>query len=842
MADTLPTPITNQEHFLNGIAGNEDVTNIPAITNEEKFLKYIALNGGGGGTSPFYPAGNIAFASLPNPSADILGAMYNITDAFTTDSRFNEGSGVKYPAGTNVAVVNTGTEQSPVYKFDTYAGAYTVDDAFSAISENPVQNKVVKSALDAKADASVVNSALALKVDKVEGKGLSANDYTNADKSTVDNSPIASTTTGINPSISDSADGYVQGLTVYGRSEVVEGEIVSIGDSGSLNVQTCGKNWLDIGNSFDDWWRFANNGTWFVEPYNTSISPWVTGNVDPETGTIVVSTYDETGYGWAGREVKLRKNTTYKVNASASAGYLCITGFSSIGDNVAGEAIPISDSQFNTGNYEHIFFVFYPFDFNFVGIGIYLSNETDPTFEPYVSTTAAITTGIPLYAVGDVKDELDEKRGVIVKRCEKVVLTENEYWWLNPDDPVVHNSKSIMAPYLSIMPASNISQYEAVGICDKLTYNSQYNVISGGEYGVSLVGTRADIRINGITTVEDLKTYLASNPITIVYELAEPVEIPLTASELSALHNLRTYASTTNVTATDDPTSTVGYILNTANGQAVSAVQTDLQGQINTSPAWLTSIPENHKSIYRGKYLGNSVSAAQLAAIADGSFDDLYVGDYWTIPVTIDNVEQSVNWRIADMDYFIGYRDTVDTTKRMTTHHLVIVPDTSLYLSQPGSRTNGYNGSDIRTSGLDKAKTAINAVFPDMVLSHKNYISTAIDATGTVTRCEEQTCTIELMNQVMVFGFNRFQNLANLQEDINYSLGGQFALFRLSPKWKSNNAEEPIIPTSGATYLIQDPCYSANRQYWTAIWPTTYGAFNYSYNGGVRPYFIIGTR
>ena len=45
----------------------------------------------------------------------------------------------------------------------------TVDDALSATSENPVQNKKVKAALDKK-------------VDKVDGKGLSANDYTTAEK------------------------------------------------------------------------------------------------------------------------------------------------------------------------------------------------------------------------------------------------------------------------------------------------------------------------------------------------------------------------------------------------------------------------------------------------------------------------------------------------------------------------------------------------------------------------------------------------------------------------------------------------------------------------------------
>jgi hypothetical protein len=44
-----------------------------------------------------------------------------------------------------------------------------VDSALSDTSENPVQNKVVKAAVDGK-------------VDKVSGKGLSTNDYTTAEK------------------------------------------------------------------------------------------------------------------------------------------------------------------------------------------------------------------------------------------------------------------------------------------------------------------------------------------------------------------------------------------------------------------------------------------------------------------------------------------------------------------------------------------------------------------------------------------------------------------------------------------------------------------------------------
>lgn len=67
------------------------------------------------------PGGSLAFASLPNPSADVLGYVRNVTDAFVTDSRFVEGDGKSYPAGTNVWCVDTGTEQAHSYKYDIFA-------------------------------------------------------------------------------------------------------------------------------------------------------------------------------------------------------------------------------------------------------------------------------------------------------------------------------------------------------------------------------------------------------------------------------------------------------------------------------------------------------------------------------------------------------------------------------------------------------------------------------------------------------------------------------------------------------------------------------------------------
>ena len=49
------------------------------------------------------PMGTVAFANLPTQNL-AAGMMYNITDSFTSDSRFKDGGGKSYPAGTNAYV------------------------------------------------------------------------------------------------------------------------------------------------------------------------------------------------------------------------------------------------------------------------------------------------------------------------------------------------------------------------------------------------------------------------------------------------------------------------------------------------------------------------------------------------------------------------------------------------------------------------------------------------------------------------------------------------------------------------------------------------------------------
>lgn len=75
-------------------------------------------------SSTYKPAGSLAASGISNSLlvAANEGKVYNITEQFTTTADFVEGASKKYEAGTNIVVINAGTEQVPSWKFDILAG------------------------------------------------------------------------------------------------------------------------------------------------------------------------------------------------------------------------------------------------------------------------------------------------------------------------------------------------------------------------------------------------------------------------------------------------------------------------------------------------------------------------------------------------------------------------------------------------------------------------------------------------------------------------------------------------------------------------------------------------
>ena len=180
----------------------------------------------------------------------------------------------------------------------------------------------------------------------------------------------------------------------------------------------------------------------------------------------------------------------------------------------------------------------------------------------------------------------------------------------------------------------------------------------------------------------------------------------------------------------------------------------------------------NHRNIYRGKSLGTSVTAAQKAAIANGTFDDLFIGDYWTIG--------SIKYRIADMDYWLNCGDT-STTK----HHLVMIPDKALYsavMNDTNTTAGGYVGSKMYTTNLAQAKTTISTAFGGMLLTHREYLTNAVTA-GAPSGGAWFDSTVELMNEPMVYGSHFFAPANNgVTVPTRYTINNsQLSIFRLNP-------------------------------------------------------------
>nr|DAZ25590.1 MAG TPA: hypothetical protein [Caudoviricetes sp.] len=119
-------------------------------------------------SSVYKPAGSSAFADLPTPAKALLGNVYNVSDKFTTDAKFVEGAGKKYPAGTNVVIVAVDTE----YKYDVLAGMVdlsdyattsTVDTAVNTLQTDITDGTVVAGKAKADEDGNNIKTTYATK-------------------------------------------------------------------------------------------------------------------------------------------------------------------------------------------------------------------------------------------------------------------------------------------------------------------------------------------------------------------------------------------------------------------------------------------------------------------------------------------------------------------------------------------------------------------------------------------------------------------------------------------------------------------------------------------------------
>ena len=247
--------------------------------------------------------------------------------------------------------------------------------------------------------------------------------------------------------------------------------------------------------------------------------------------------------------------------------------------------------------------------------------------------------------------------------------------------------------------------------------------------------------------------------------------------------------------------------------------------------ALFNGIPQMHANLFRGKSLGTSFTTAQKSAVSAGTFDDIFVGDYWTIDNRV--------WRVADIDYYLG---TGDQDDGMTAHHLVIVPDDGLYdqrFNAMSTNDSGYAGSEMYKTGLDSAKTIINSAFPNSVLTHRIGLINAV-SNGEPSGHAWYDSTVDLMNEIMVYGHPHFMNMTHgTTIPITYTESKtQLALFRLAPQYIISHITNDDGARTRSAYWLRDPVGSIAFTAPAGTGEPRWDNPNQSHN--VRPAFCIG--
>lgn len=256
-------------------------------------------------------------------------------------------------------------------------------------------------------------------------------------------------------------------------------------------------------------------------------------------------------------------------------------------------------------------------------------------------------------------------------------------------------------------------------------------------------------------------------------------------------------------------------LIGTADGNKAIAAEDALFAMLDSfAPVELRRV------IFRGKNLGTALTAVQKAAIKDGSFKGMFLGDYWSIGGRI--------WRIVDMDYWYNCGDTA-----FTSHHLVIMPDKALYNAQMNTTnvtTGGYVGSAMYKSNLANAKTIVNAAFQGSVLTHREYLCNAV-ANGRPSGGAWFDSSIELPNEPMMYGHPHFSPTSDGSTVLSiYTISKtQLALFMVCPRFIVNRSYNQ---------WLRDVVSSAGFAGVDGFGSSTYGGASVSF--GVRPVFPVG--
>ena len=275
--------------------------------------------------------------------------------------------------------------------------------------------------------------------------------------------------------------------------------------------------------------------------------------------------------------------------------------------------------------------------------------------------------------------------------------------------------------------------------------------------------------------------------------------------------------------------------------------ETDMGGIVTTAQVssairaqWYAAYPdgpEAHNAMWGGRDITAAFNNGTVSAnIANGTFRDIFPGDYITKQVTISGTAYTVNWVVADCDYWINKGET---HLGMATHHVAIVPQQPIFearMNQTSTTEGGYAGSEMFKKIIPACATGIvNAFGNDHILTFEDGVTTTVDTAlisgnnpywpgATVWWGNSVLVQCNLMCEAMVYDGVRTASSAS----DNIMATRQMSAFRLSERlinynrqwwWLRDVVSSVVFATVGGGGLA--------------------GAFHASTVRGVRPFALL---
>lgn len=300
----------------------------------------------------------------------------------------------------------------------------------------------------------------------------------------------------------------------------------------------------------------------------------------------------------------------------------------------------------------------------------------------------------------------------------KIVGTDSTYVQTTAVDQTIAGTKTFSKHIIGSVTGSSGSCTGNAATATKATQDAAGNTITTTYATKAENNTKANnsdvVHKSGDETIAGTKTF--SKPI-----VGSVTGNAATATKLAAKRTIALSGAATGTATAFDGSGNITIPVTALSPSAIRA-------------QWYAAYPdgaEAHNAMWGGRDITAAFNNGTVSAnIANGTFKDIFPGDYITKSVTIGGTTYNVNWVVADCDY---WWHKGDQNNGMETHHVAIVPQAPIFstnMNATNTTEGGYMGSRMFKETIPACAAGIvNAFGASHILTFRDFLVSGMTPT-----------------------------------------------------------------------------------------------------------------